>query len=181
MSIPLELRIEVLTRISTTTLGGETTLVKLVEPDVHFSSLQGPEYYSEAHISPLVDDSSPIVLESTSNTSYWASAAKNGSSADSFAVATSHGILLVEQTPETWVQNRRVDFKSSDTLAVDWLDQNVVLSGSRNGQIRLWDTRSNGTSTRMLHPSCTTHVRRLNEHMIVVAGLMHQVNLPPPH
>lgn len=95
-------------------------------------------------------------------------------------MATTQGILLVEQTPETWVQNRHADFKSSDTLAVDWLDQNVVISGARNGQIRLWDTRNNGTSTRMLHPSCTTHVRRLNEHMIVVAGLMHQVTLPPP-
>jgi len=128
----------------------------------------------------VVDDSPPVVLESTTDTSYWASAARNSPTVGCFAVATTQGILLVEQNPDTWVQNRHADFKSSDTLAVDWLDQNVVISGARNGQIRLWDIRNNGTSTRMLHPSCTTHVRRLNEHMIVVAGLMHQVTSPPP-
>ena len=139
-----------------------------------------PEWCSSnSQISPVVDVSALMSLESTTYDTYWASAARSSPTVPSFAVGTCHGILLVEATPETWIQNRHTDFsdyEASDTLAVDWLDQNVVLSGCRNGEIRLWDTRHNGTSARMVHPSSTTHVRRMNEHMIVAAGLMHQVS-----
>ena len=68
--------------------------------------------------------------------------------------------------------------ESSDTLSVDWLDRNVVVSGRRNGAVRLWDIRSRGLdacSAPIQHPSCISHIRSLDRNRIVVAGLQDQV------
>lgn len=157
-------------------------LAKLIHPEV----FRPGDPDQDPFRSPIVADTSAMVwLKPNMYSTNWASAAKNHPTITTFAVATGGGVVLIEPTPESVVQHGHFyagvsDYEASDTLAVDWLDQNVVVSGCRNGQVRLWDTRSNGTSARMQHSSTITHARRLNEHMIVVAGLRHQVSSPSP-
>ena len=144
-------------------------------------------------VAPVVDGQTIIRMDATSSTTYYACAANQFSTSPRFAIATPHGIDVMFQDLEAWSSSSGFSWSSdghdqndferctspydiSDTIAVDWLDHNVVLSGCRNGQVRLWDTRTIGTSIPLRHPSSITHARRLNESMIVVAGLKHQVN-----
>ena len=162
-----------------------------MEPGVFHSRMKDPKYRST--VAPVVDHKAIIRMDASSWTTYYACAANQFLSTPNFAVATPHGINLVYQDPETWSSSSSISWSSdghdekdfdwhyspydvSNTTAVDWLDRNIVLSGCRNGQVRLWDTRNTGTSTPLCHPSSITHTRRLNENMIVVAGLKHQVN-----
>ena len=153
--------------------------------------MKDPNYRSS--IAPVIDDKAIIRMDATSLTTYYACAANQFLATPNFAIATPQGINLVYQDPEAWSSSSGVSWSSdghdekdfdwlyspygvSDTTAVDWLDRNVVLSGCRNGQVRLWDTRNIGTSIPLRHPSSITHARRLNENMIVVAGLKHQAS-----
>ena len=66
----------------------------------------------------------------------------------------------------------------TDVLAVDWQSVNVVLSGCRDGTVRLWDVRvrePHGTSLRLRHSSTINHVRKLNDNSIIVAGIEGQL------
>ena len=168
-----------LTNDSAATDGGEIFTTMLVEPEVLDLRLLDAEYGTESDISPLVDDSASayrMLGTHPGQISIWAAAAKNDPGITDFALATNNGIVLVEESGPLSSNRRGSTYQPSDTIAVDWEDPNVVLSGCRNGHVRLWDTRSNGTSMRMVHPSAAAHVRRLNEHIIVVAGLMHQLS-----
>ncbi|KAJ6262421.1 hypothetical protein Dda_3229 [Drechslerella dactyloides] len=72
----------------------------------------------------------------------------------------------------------------SDVLALTYLDNNVLLSGSRNGKIKIYDTRRNlekeitHETAIASHVSSITHLRKLNnDHYIVVNGLGGQTAL----
>ena len=56
---------------------------------------------------------------------------------------------------------------------MDWLDNNILINGQRNGNVKLWDVRTSGyegTSYPIQHSSSITHVKKINENKIVVAG-----------
>ncbi|KAK6340753.1 hypothetical protein TWF696_009077 [Orbilia brochopaga] len=72
----------------------------------------------------------------------------------------------------------------SDVLALTYIDNNVLLSGSRNGKIQIYDTRRNlekdvsHETARTSHISSITHLRKLNnDHHIIVNGLGGQAAL----
>ncbi|KAF3919361.1 hypothetical protein ABW21_db0204672 [Orbilia brochopaga] len=72
----------------------------------------------------------------------------------------------------------------SDVLALTYLDNNVLLSGSRNGKIHIYDTRRNlekevtHETAHASHISSITHFRKLNnDHHILVNGLGGQTSL----
>ena len=155
-------------------------MTKVVEPEVLDSRLSAVEHGDQYSLPPVLDGSARIYAMLGSkpwHTPIWAVAANKNHSVTTFAVATDKGIFLADENavPKR-SKDRRSKFQPSDTLAVDWLDANVVLSGCRSGHVRMWDTRTDGTSMRMVHPSSTTHVRKLNDNIIVVAGLMHQLH-----
>lgn len=147
-------------------------LTKLIEPDewsAHPPILGELSYTS---------DVSTLIRES--NATFWASSPRPDTTVSVFAVATSNGTGLVEEQQSNWSSNRIQTFKtgdldaSSEVLAVDWLDRNVLLNGCRDGTVRLWDVRTrdvSGISWRVRHPSCINHVRKLDANRIVVAGL----------
>lgn len=93
-----------------------------------------------------------------------------------FAFGTSNGLLtlakgsskleIVKQAGRT-----RKDANFKDIWAVDFLDPNVLLSGSRKGVLNLVDLRNPRFANIIRHGSSITHIRHLDEHRILVAGL----------
>ncbi|KAL2041738.1 hypothetical protein N7G274_005522 [Stereocaulon virgatum] len=117
---------------------------------------------------------------------FWACSANPDENRSGFAVATSDGTFLVEERETGYMILRQQSFgpnqvgqgRVTEILALDWLDSNVLLNGCREGMIRLWDVRIPGpesTSLRLRHPSGVNHVRRVNENIIIVAGLYDQL------
>lgn len=124
------------------------------------------------------------VIRSQMNATFWAASARPDATISDFAIATTHGTVIVAESQSSWSFDRIQTFKcesieaSSEVLAVDWLDSNVLLNGCRDGTVRLWDVRTDdasGTSWRIKHPSCVNHVRKVDRNRIVVAGLERQM------
>ena len=67
--------------------------------------------------------------------------------------------------------------QNSDTIALDWLSPNVVIEGCTFGAVKLSDNRipTENDNPRIRHPTGISHVRRIDENMIVVAGMGHTV------
>ena len=114
--------------------------------------------------------------------SYWASAANPYSGTASFAIASSKGSLLLYHCEGGWWSKETVTGESDadEAMAVDWLSPNVMMYGGKDGGLRLWDTRGGYESRerRIQHPSQINHARKVDENMIVVAGLESQVRSP---
>jgi WD40 repeat protein len=61
---------------------------------------------------------------------------------------------------------------NSDILALDWLSYTTIALGSRDGKIRLHDTRSGGTSHILTHPYPISKLKRAdNETRLLCSGL----------
>ena len=134
--------------------------------------------------SPSYTSDVSTVIRSSTNATFWASSSRPDPTISEFAIATTHGTLIVAEAQSSWSFDRIQNFKhegldaSPEVLAVDWLDTNILLNGCRDGTVRLWDARTNGiggTSWRVKHQSCINHVRRLDASRIVVAGLERQM------
>lgn len=84
--------------------------------------------------------------------------------------------MLVDEAQGSWSADE-VCASATDILAVDWLDENVVVAGGRDGTVRLWDARSRGKTTRLQFPSCISQVKAINGSRVVVAGLQDNVSV----
>lgn len=167
-------------------------LTKLIEPEEWTARYEG--YMTTATHARNYDlprsytsDVSTIIRRQTTNATFWACSSRPDATVSDFAIATSYGTVIVAEAQSSWSFDRVQTFKhdgdsdeassrssSSEVLAVDWLDTNVLLNGCRDGTVRLWDARAcgaGGMSWRVRHPSCVNHVRKLDANRIVVAGL----------
>lgn len=105
---------------------------------------------------------------------YWASTANPYSGVTSFAIATSTGAVILNESQGRWTTEiGERCLGAPEVMAVDWLSPNVVIKGCKDGGVRLWDIRSHGESreSRIQHASQINHARRIDEITIVVAGL----------
>ena len=111
---------------------------------------------------------------------YWASSANPWDDSCTFAVAASNGTYLLAGRQCTWDLEKGM--WDRETVAVDWLNPNVVIKAHRFGAVKLWDTRyfAENAEPRIRHPTDITHVRRIDENMIAVAGLQRTVRRVPP-
>ena len=111
-----------------------------------------------------------------------ASAAHPSNESCIFAVAASKGSFIILPTEDDW-DTECIDAQRRPANAIDWHGENIVLRGSHDGAVRLWDMRTRAESLRariQLH-STINHVRSINENFVVVAGLDNQVsNVPSP-
>ena len=162
-------------------------LTKLIEPDEWRARYQ--DYMEnrshERDNDPLwyTTDISTVIRTQSFGT-IWASSPRPDPTTSTFAIATSYGAATVAESQSSWSFDRVQTFKSeafdasSEVLALDWLDTNILLNGCRDGTVRLWDARTSGasgTSWRAKHQSCINHVRKLDGNRIVVAGLERQM------
>ena len=112
----------------------------------------------------------------------FATAPKPDPSSTVFVAGGSDGTVVITERQADW--NTSQMYKASDVTSIDWLDQNVYMTGERSGAVRLWDTRNRGRSLRFQFPICINHVKKLGEQKVVVAGLRNNVSFlnshPPP-
>ena len=119
------------------------------------------------------------LLKQTPGVTYWASAANPYSQTESFAIAASNGPLLLSHCEGArWCRETVEDDNDEhEALAVDWLSPNVIIDGAKDGGLRVWDirVRDERRERRIQHPSPVNHVRKIDDNVIVVAGLESQV------
>jgi hypothetical protein len=95
----------------------------------------------------------------------------------SFAFGTSRGVMIMEKSSyNTKVVNKNSEDIPKDIFAVEFLSDNhsVLLAGGRNGFLNITDLRVpiSGRDTDMIiHPSSVIHIKQLDMHRIIVAGL----------
>lgn len=115
--------------------------------------------------------------------SFWASSPNPYASEPIIAVTSGSGILRVNWREGSWEGSQEELLeKLEEVTAVDWLNQNTVLAGARNGKTVLWDTRSKGKdahSNPIWHPSRVCHLRALDHNRILIAGTEDKVCLNP--
>ena len=162
-------------------------LTKLIEPEEWNAHSQNPTTNrspGHSHDPPSYTSDVSTLIRSHMTTTFWSSSARPDTPTSDFAIATTHGTVIVAESQSSWSSNRLQAFKSEDSnerrssevLAVDWLDRNILLNGCRDGTVRLWDVRTDGgasgTSWRVRHPACINHIRKMGDvSRIVVAGL----------
>lgn len=138
--------------------------------------LNSPAYYldlsdvtSEHYDKPDIE----TISLPTMNQSLQASTANPFSSAVSFAIATSKGALVLNESEGDWaIKLSGLHTDSRGVTDVDWLSPNVIMKGCKDGGVLLWDIRTRGDSreSRFKHPSQINYARRIDETTIVVAG-----------
>ena len=124
------------------------------------------------------------ILKQSPGVTYWASTANPYSGTASFAIAASNGPLLLSHCEGGgWCRKTlEGDVNAYETMAVDWLSPHVMMSGGKDGGLRLWDVRGGrkGRGLRIQHPSQINHARKIDENTIVIAGLESQVGICVP-
>lgn len=180
--------------LMTTTMGGFGTdpsilICRLRDPEVHTAW-----YLPETSWDPLAPEGNgpqvPWRSPGPPHSTLWASAANPHPNFLSFAIGTSRGTALMSGGQGEWrpTVSRVLDAEGSslavweepDVLAVDWLNPNTIMSGCRNGRAYLWDTRISGGNNRTCRLSCPSsisHIRTVNPHKVVVAGVQDMVDL----
>ena len=119
-------------------------------------------------------------MSAISGGEYWASSANPCHDICIFAVASTGGTSIFKEAQGKWYELSTTP--NRDTVALDWLNPNVVIKGRRFGAVKLWDIRNfaENAGPRIRHPTNITHVRRIDENMIAVAGMQHTVRRVPP-
>ncbi len=96
-----------------------------------------------------------------------------------FAIAASNGTLIAYEANGRWHHTLSRDSPGqTEAVAVDWFSRAVVLRGFKQGTVKLWDLRINAVSTepRIQHHHPVNHVKRVDDNIIVVAGLENKVS-----
>lgn len=161
-------------------------LTKITKPEewrTRHESYMGTQSHERDHAPLSYTSDVSTVMRAPRNTTFWASSSRPDPAISEFALATTRGTIIVAESQSSWSFDRIQTFNndidaSSEVLAVDWLDTNILLNGCRDGTVRLWDARTrgvSGTSWRVRHPSCVNHVRKVDANRIVVAGLERQM------
>ena len=128
-------------------------------------------------------DNSEMLFEfqvfSISGRECWASSANPRHDICIFAVAATDGTSLLMERQGMWDTVGRTP--DQNTIALDWLSPTVVIKACRFGAVKLWDVRhrAENAGPRIQHPSDITHVRRIDENIIIVAGMEHTVKNVP--
>lgn len=89
------------------------------------------------------------------------------------AVAASRAMLLFTRSSEgDWHANTPLPDLESDVLSIDWLSYTTIALGCRDGKIRIYDTRSDGSSHILTHSSPVSKIKRGDDQTrLIVSGL----------
>ncbi|KAI4608394.1 hypothetical protein J4E83_009199 [Alternaria metachromatica] len=89
------------------------------------------------------------------------------------AVAASSSMLLFTRSQGgAWDSQAVVKSLESDLLALEWISYTTVALGCRDGTIRLYDTRSGGSSHVLTHPAPIAKLKRADdETRLICSGL----------
>lgn len=135
-------------------------------------------------IAPLTDPSFSPLPTSTLTTQYtinhadcWTCAANPFLHAQTtFAASILKKVVLYSDTQGQWAETQNIKGRH-DVFAVEWMTPTLLSIGTRNGHIRLWDTRSNGSALRLEHKSRVSGIRRASPETLVVCGIPNALDL----
>ncbi|KAL9107162.1 MAG: hypothetical protein Q9227_007942 [Pyrenula ochraceoflavens] len=103
-------------------------------------------------------------------TTFWAS--QPSSIEPTFVMGSSDGLYLAFAGESSWDLRHMKSRRRAEFLSVEWLDRNVVIGGSRSGEVVFADIRANDDAvTRLAADSAATAVKKLNDSSIVVRTL----------
>ncbi|OLL24849.1 WD repeat-containing protein 21 [Neolecta irregularis DAH-3] len=133
---------------------------------IHISALTNQE--------GVLDLQNHITLTPHRNQSIWTCAI---SSSNKIAVGGSGMFMLIEQSGHDCTQ--RILRSKSDVFAVQFLDENVCMAGSRDGCIRAFDSRVKSDDHQLFirHSSTVAGIKVLSEYQIIVNGLRNSLKL----
>lgn len=143
-------------------------------PIVHLTRLLDPTE-AETELMP-VDSGMSMQFRHPDVTTIWTSAPNpfETSGNDQIAIGTQTSVINIHGSGH-W-QTHPAMMTDSDVLALDWIGAHTLAAGLRNTEVRLWDSRSNGTSTRLRHSSVVTGLKSAgNGSQIVVNGLQNSL------
>jgi WD40 repeat protein len=81
-------------------------------------------------------------------------------------------LLFNRSQAGAWDSQAVVKSLGSDVLALEWISYTTVALGCRDGNIRLYDTRSGGSSHVLTHPSPVSKLKRADdETRLICSGL----------
>lgn len=147
-----------------TTLGGSLPATfhfqKLPDPG-EYRQLAGERYSATCNYEHVLKGDKPQIQ--------WSSASRPDSTSAVFAVGANNQVSVIRNRQETWNMTA-VDCLNGDAYSVDWLSHEVLMSGHGSGEVCLWDIRARGSAARLRFSRSINHVRKLNEHQVVVSG-----------
>lgn len=170
------------------------------EDELHVRHLRRPElFHAETHDETPQDiPGGPFgLIFNLAGSRNWCSAARPGSAAGFAVGRTGHFAMLNDlenggghvstKTPDPGLLSAR-----DDILAVDWLNQNILVGGARSGKVLLGDIRTSGGEfgLRFQFHRGIQHVKTLDSNRIAVAALNSKVRtvssssvlcISPPH
>ncbi|KAI9823337.1 MAG: hypothetical protein M1832_002561 [Thelocarpon impressellum] len=174
--------------VTSVNIGPTRTLVSTClgdrsEATINLTKLVGPDQI----VDNWLDVGVHVILRPHARTSVWTSACAPRSG--TIAVGTGAGVILIHETPSAFAPqpaslgslsdwaNRSIP-APSDVLAIEFLTDAVFLAGMRDGAVESLDTREpRKRALAIRHPSAVTHVRRVDEHRVVVNGLESSLRL----
>lgn len=86
-----------------------------------------------------------------------------------FAVGCGEDLVTLSNSEAQWDLSTVKTFPSA-VRAVDWLDQNVIIAGSFDSRVWLYDTRSQGSTARFQHGHAVQALKRVDEWKVIAAG-----------
>lgn len=148
-----------------TSQGGNNT-----PPIVHLTRLLDPAEAENESIP--VDSGMSMQFRHPDITTIWCSAPNpwETSGNDQIAIGTQTSVINIHGSGH-W-QTHPAIRTDSDVLALSWIAPHTLAAGLRSAEVRLWDSRSNGTSLRLRHRGVVTGIKSAgSEAQIVVDGL----------
>lgn len=150
-----------------TTCGSDRSpVVYLTDPD-----RDGPylgEMYTPRHCTTIWDSAPrPLSFSSLPSTNSIPATAT-----ECIAVGVSSALMLFTRANSGAWQTKTMPNLASDIFALEWLSENTLALGCRNGKIHLYDTRANGESHILTHPFPISQLRRGDDFTrLVCSGL----------
>lgn len=155
--------------LATTTQGSDRApVVQLSDPDrdgPYVSQQFTPKHCTTiwgAAARPTTFEASPGLLNSVA-----------ASHTEHLAVAASSSMLIFTRSQAgSWDSKVVIKSLHSDILALDWISYTTVALGTRDGKIRLHDTRSGGSSHVLTHSHPISKLKRADDQTrIICSGL----------
>lgn len=86
-----------------------------------------------------------------------------------FTVGCGEDLVTVSNAEAQWDLRTVKQFPSA-IRAVDWLNRNVILAGSYDSRVWLYDTRSQGSTARFQHAHAVQALKKVDEYKVIAAG-----------
>jgi hypothetical protein len=115
---------------------------------------------------------------------FWGTAACPSTTDPIFAIAASEGLHTIHGGENNWLMKKHeIDIgpkkprtkghwwpQKNTVCSVEWLNQDVIMSGRKNGAILFNDLRTGSSTTHFQHSDSVMQLKKVDDWRIVAAG-----------